>query len=105
MTADAPTTIPPSVSYHEAEAIARRITDADLLRVARALSSVQCRSAEMAANHEVHRRFERLRERFVSVNRSMDNLTERHEALLEKFDALVATLQRARALPAGREAS
>ena len=80
------------------------MSDADLLRVARALSSVQCRTAEMAANHEVHRRFERLRERSASVNRSMDNLVEKHEALQRKFDALVATLQRARTLLAGREA-
>ena len=57
----------------------------------------------MAANHEVNRRFERLRERLVSLSTSMDNLVDKHEALQQKFDTLVATLQRARALLASRE--
>ena len=103
MTADAPTTVPSSAGYNDAEAIARSMSDADLLRVAAALSPVQCRDAEMAANHEVNRRFERLRERLISLNMSMDNLVDKHEALQEKFDTLVATLQRARALLVGRE--
>jgi hypothetical protein len=103
MTADAPTTIPSSTSYNDAEAIARSLSDADLLRIAGALSPAQCRNVEMAANHEVNRRFQRLRERLVSLNTSMDNLVDKHEALQEKFDSLVATLHRARALLAGRE--
>jgi hypothetical protein len=104
MTADAPTTIPSGIDYAAAEAIARRMSDRDLLRVARRLSAQQCDTPEIAANHEVNRRFERFRERFVAVNRSLESLNNKHDALQQRFDKLVVVLQRVLTLLAGPEA-
>jgi hypothetical protein len=80
------------------------MSDLDLLRLAKSLSSAHCGNPEVAANHEVNRRFERLRERFVVVNRSMQGLNDKHHLLQERFDKLVVVLQRVLTLLAGPEA-
>ena len=49
----------------------------------------RCSNPEIAANHEVNRRFERLRERFLVLNRSTQSLNEKHDGLQERFDKLV----------------
>jgi hypothetical protein len=102
--AEAPTTIPAGTDYAEAQALARRMSDLDLLRVARSLASGQCTEPEMAANHEVIRRFERLRERSMVLNRSRESLNEKHKALQERFDKLLVVLQRVLTLLAGPDA-
>jgi len=103
MTSDALTIFPSDTGYPEAEAIARRMSDLDLLKVARSLSCGQCNGPELVANHEVNRRFERRRERFVEMNLSVESLTYKHAALQERFDTLVAARQRAQALLEGHE--
>jgi hypothetical protein len=100
---DAPTTIPAGTDYAAAEAIARRMSDRDLLTVAKGLSATRCGAAELAANHEVNRRFGRLRDRFTAVDRSMDSLNVKHDALQARFDKLVLVLQRVLTLLAGPE--
>ena len=104
MTSEAPTTIPSGADYREAQAIARKMSDQDLLRLARRLSSDHCHPREMAANHEVTRRFERLRERFLLLNKSLDCLKEKHDVLQERFDKMLTVLQRVLALLVGPEA-
>jgi hypothetical protein len=104
MTREAPTTIPSGVDYREAEEIARRLSDLDLLTLARRLSSDQCHAPEMAANHEVNRRFERLRERFLVLNKSLESANEKHHVLQERFDKMLTVLQRVLGLLAGPEA-
>ena len=104
MTSEAPTTIPSGADYREAEAIARKMSDLDLLRVARSLSSVRCNAREMAANHEVNRRFERLRERSLLLKKSLAAGQEKHDRLQERFDKMLTVLQRVLALLAGPEA-
>jgi hypothetical protein len=105
VTAEAPTTIPAGLEYGQAEALARRMSDLDLLRVARGLSFAQCDNPAVAANQEVNRRFERLREQAVVLKSSMDGLNDKHTVLQERFDTLLGALQRALALLAGREPS
>jgi hypothetical protein len=101
---NAPTTIPAGTDYAAAEAMARRMSDRDLLTMAKRLSAAQCGAPELAANHEVNRRFERLRDRFTTVNRSMDSLNVKHDALQARFDKLVIVLQRVLTLLAGPQA-
>jgi imidazoleglycerol phosphate dehydratase HisB len=79
------------------------MSDLDLLRVASSLSLTRCTHAEMAANHEVNWRFERLRERFLVLHEAMDNLRDKHHALEARFDTLATALQRALMLLAERE--
>ena len=102
--ADAPTTIPTGTDYAAAEAMARKMSDRDLLNVAKGLSATRCGAPELAANQEVNRRFERLRERFTAMNRSMDSLSVKHDALQGRFDKLVVVLQRVLTLLAGPQA-
>ena len=99
--ADAPTTIPTGTDHAAAEAMARRMSDRDLLTVAKGLSATRCGGPELAASHEVNRRFERLRDRFTAANQSMDSLNTKHDALQERFDKLVVVLERVLALLAG----
>jgi hypothetical protein len=102
--ADAPTTIPSGTDYAAAEAMARRMSDRDLLTMAKGISATRCGAPELAANHEVNRRFERLRDRFTAVNRSVDSLNVKHDALQTRFDKLVVVLQRVLTLLAGPDA-
>ncbi len=104
MRSETPTTIPPGADYREAAAIARRMSDLDLLKLARSLSSDQCNVPELAANHEVNRRFERLRDRFLVLNKSLETLNEKHVVLQQRFDKMLTVLQRVLALLAGPEA-
>jgi hypothetical protein len=104
MTAEAPRSIPTDTDYAEAQAMARRMSDLDLVRVVRSLSSGQCTEPEMAANQEVLRRFERLRERLMVANRAKESLNEKHNALQERFDKMVVVLQRVLTLLAGPDA-
>jgi hypothetical protein len=104
MTPEAVTTIPSGADYREAEAIARKMSDADLLRLAKSLSAGQCHARELAANHEVNRRFERLRERTATLSKSVESLKEKHDALQTRFDKMLTVLQRVLTLLAGPEA-